>query len=106
MAEHDEMVVCFREHHLLGAANQKKMQALYAEYRAIWEATVAKGVAQGIFRPVHNIEFRGILCMHFYSFLWSETKKSTPAETISRYFSRLVLDAIRLPDTAPTALRA
>lgn len=106
MSDHDEMIVCFREHHLLGAANQKKLQRLYADYQAIWESAVGLGVEQGIFRPVHKIEFRGILGMHFYSFMWMETKKSAPADTVSRYFSRLILDAIRVADDSQTQLRA
>lgn len=106
MSDHDEMIVCFREHHLLGAAKQKQLQGLYADYQAIWELAVALGVEQGIFRPVHNIEFRGILGMHFCSFLWMETKKSTPAETVAGYFSRLILDAIRVADDSQASQRA
>lgn len=104
--DHDEMVVCFREHHLLGAANRKKLQKMYGAYQDIWEGAVSRGVDQGIFRPVHSIEFRGILGMHFFSFLWMEAKKTTPADTVARYFSRLILDAIRVGDSAPVKLSA
>lgn len=106
MSDQDEMVVCFREHHLLGAANQKKLQKQYGDYQAIWENAVAIGVEQGLFRPVHSIELRAILGMHFNSFLWLETKKTASADTVAGYFSRLILDAIRLVEHAPVQLSA
>lgn len=94
-----EMTVCFRELHLLSAANQKNLRKLYLAYQAIWEEVVNRGVAEGVFRPLHSIELRAILGMHFYSFLWMDAGKSARPETVTRYFSRLVLDAIRQIDT-------
>ncbi|MDF3605063.1 TetR/AcrR family transcriptional regulator [Paracoccus sp. DMF-8] len=106
ISDQDEMIVCFREHHLLGAANQKTLQKQYADYQAIWESAVVTGVEQGLFRPVHSIELRAILGMYFNSFLWPETKKSMPADTVAGYLSRLILDAIRLVEHAPARVGA
>lgn len=95
-AERAEMIVCFREFHLLSAANQKNLRELYVTYQGIWEAAVQRGVEQSLFRPLQPLEFQALVGMYFYSFLWADTAKPTSADMLSRCFSRLVLDAIRM----------
>lgn len=89
-----EMTVCFRELHLLSADTQRDIRNLHQEYQDIWNKVIQDGVEEGSFRALHSAEFKALLGMYFYSFIWVNPEGRSPADELAGYFSRLVLAAI------------
>lgn len=98
MFEHRfEMTVCFRELHLLSPENQKIVRQLHSDYEMIWHGVLQRGIENKSFRPLDKIDLKALLGMYFYSFLWARPGGAATAEQIAEHFSRLVLDAIKMP---------
>lgn len=87
--------VALREARALTAEHRAQVIAARDAYEAIWEQVLVAGARDGAWRPVDDVELRGILGMFNSTARWMRPDGQLVAETIADRYIDLLLGGLR-----------
>ena len=89
-----ELTVCFRESHSLTGERRAEVLGLHAAYENIWRMVLEDGERAGRFKPYSRYRLKGLLGMHYYSYLWMRPEVDDPA-AVAAVFNDIVATGVR-----------
>jgi len=99
-----ELTVCFREIQSLTGERRERVLGLHAAYENVWMQVLKKGHAAGRFRPYSKHRLKGLLGMHYYSYIWIRSDSPAMVRETAETFHDIVLRAVApAPASAPKA---
>jgi TetR/AcrR family transcriptional regulator, cholesterol catabolism regulator len=91
----DGWSVALREARFLSDVHRKEINLARDEYERMWHGVLDEGAAAGMWRPVDDLEVRGVLGMFNSAARWIRLDGPLRPEQIADRYIRLLLDGLR-----------